>query len=311
MIKKFIRQFILTHSITRELFFFLGKHKVNLPKIDKAIALGKMKPANEKAENIIVSLTSYGDRIAELKYTLYSLVIQSVRPEKIVVNIAFKDEKRLNDDIKSFEKYGVEFFLCKDIRSYKKLLPTLQRFPYACIVTADDDLYYEKNWLKGLYEEHKKNPNDVCCHLVYKITPNNNKINAYNYWIHNYRRYSIDRSLFLLGGAGTLYPPNVFHKDINKEELFSTLAPLADDMWFYFMVVLNGGNIRQINNPQINYKFVNPYREYGISAGSTLTQQNVGENKNDEQFRNILSHYGITEKMFIDYIEGKINFKEQ
>lgn len=306
MLKTYIRQFILKHYITRELFFFLGGRKTNLRKIDKAIAYGNLQPVTEKAKNVIVSLTSYGDRIPDIKYTIYSLVMQSIRPEKIIVNIAFEDKELLNDEIKSFEKYNVEFNLCKDIRSYKKLLPTLQRYPNACIVTADDDLYFERNWLKRLYEAHKKYPDDVCCHLVYKITHHNGKINTYKSWIHNYRSFTADKSLFLLGGAGALYPPNVFHKDIDNEELFSTLAPIADDLWFYFMVILNGRKIRQINKAYIKLRFINPYREYGIISGSTLTQQNVGENKNDVQLRNILSHYGISEQKFIDYLDGKI-----
>lgn len=309
MIKSVIRQFILKHSVTRELFFILGKHKVNLRQIDNALVKGDLQLADEKARNVIVSLTSYGDRIPDLKYTLYSLVVQSIRPEKIIVNIAFDDETKLNDEIKAFEKYDVEFFFCKDTRSYKKLLPTVQRFPNACIVTADDDLYFEKNWLQELYETHKKYPDDVCCHLVYKITHHNGVINTYKSWIHNYRLCSADRSLFLLGGAGVLYPPNTFYKDIDKEDLFTKLAPLADDLWFYFMVILNGGTIRQVKNPQSNYRLVNPYREYGIVSGETLTQQNVGENKNDKQLRNILSYYNITEDMFIDYLEGKIDFQ--
>lgn len=305
MNKSQFRQFILRHSLTRELFFFFGRRKANLKKIDRALAKGQLTLSKEIAENTIVSLTSYGERIAELKYTLYSLVIQSVRPEKIIVNIAFEDEKYLNEKIKLFEQYGVEFYLCKDIRSYKKLIPTLQRFPDACVVTADDDMYYAKDWLKRLYEAHKKFPNDVCCHLVLKITHKSGKIDTYRKWIYNHKIYSTDKSIFLLGATGVLYPLDVFYKDICKEDLFMSLAPIADDIWFYFMVILNNKRIRQIKNPLTTPQFTNPYREYGITSGSTLMQQNVGENKNDIQFKNVLEHYGISEQQFIDYIENK------
>lgn len=304
MIKFKLRQFVLKHPVSRELFFFFGRRKANLKKVDRALKKGNIKCSEKKAEDVIVSLTSYGERIEELKYTLYSLVMQSVRPERIVVNIAFENEKFLNNEIKSFEKYGVEFFFCKDTRSYKKLLPTLERFPKVYIVTADDDLFYERTWLERLYDAHRKHPGDVCCHLVYKITHNKNKISTYQKWIHHYRVYGADRHIFLLGGAGVLYPPETFHKDVLNEDLYMTLAPYADDIWFYFMVILNKKTIRQIRNPLTNLRFVNPYREYGISGGATLTQKNVGQNKNDEQFRAILSHYKISEQEFIDYIEG-------
>lgn len=306
MNKTVIRQFILKHSLTRELFFFFGKRKTNLKKIDNLIAKRNIQIADKKADNVIVSLTSYGARIAELKYTLYSLVVQSVRPEKIIVNLAFEDEKYLNEELTFFEKYGVEFSFCKNTRSYKKLLPTLERFPNKCIVTTDDDMYYERNWLQGLYEEHLLYPNDVCGHLAYKIIHNNKNIKPYSEWIHNYKATCEDKSIFLIGCNGILYPSECFHKDILNENLYMTLAPFADDIWFYFMTILNGTLVRQVKNPIRNLRFVNPYREYGIVSGSTLTQQNVGENKNDIQFRNVFTHYGISEQKFIDYIDGKI-----
>lgn len=304
MIKSKFRQFVLNHSVLRELFFFFGRRKANVKKIDRALKRGNIKRPEKKAANVIVSLTSYGERIAELKYTLYSLITQTVLPEKIVVNIAFSDEEKITPELRQFESCGVEFYLTEDLRSYKKLIPTVERFPASCIVTADDDLFYKKTWLERLYKTHQKYPGDVCCHLVYKITHDGNKISTYQKWIHNYKARGADRHIFLLGGAGTLYPPKTFHKDILNEDLYMKLAPYADDIWFYFMIVLNKKNIRQIKNPLANLRFVNPYREYGISGGTTLTQKNVGENKNDEQFRAVLAHYKISEQEFIAYIEG-------
>lgn len=305
MNKDKIRNFILNHCCTRELFFIIGKRKTNLRKIDKALKKRKLEQSKIKANNVIISLTTYGERINELKYTLYSLVKQSIKPEKIIVNIAYEDEKYINTDLRDFEQFDVEFYLCEDIRSYKKLIPTLKRYPDACIITTDDDIYYEKNWLKKLYEEHKKYPNDVCCHLVYKITHDNDKINTYQKWIHNYKIYDSDRSIFLLGASGVLYPKGVFYKDILNNDLFMKLAPIADDMWFWFMVNLNEKSIRQIKKPYTNLRFINPYREYGISEGTTLMQQNVGENKNDIQFKAILDYYKISQKTLVEYFSGQ------
>lgn len=306
MIKNNIRQFVLSHTISRELFFFFGGRKANLKRIDRKLAKDNIKLAEEKAKNVIVSLTSYGERIPELKYTLYSLVVQSIRPEKIIVNIAYGDEKYLNEELKLFEKYNVEFYLCKDIRSYKKLIPSLKRFPNACVVTTDDDMYYSKDWLRRLYEEFLLHPDDVCCHILHKITFESNKINPYNKWINNCKATDAGKNIIGIGCGGILYPPNVFYKDILNEELFMSLTPYADDIWFYFMVILNNKSIRQIKKPLTNLCFINPYREYGITEGTTLMQQNVGENKNDIQFKNVLAHYGISEQRFIEYLSGKI-----
>lgn len=306
MIKQKIKRFALNHILTREMFFFFGKRKANLRKIDRLLAKDNLSVSKKRAENVIVSLTTYGERIAELKYTLYSLIVQSVRSERIVVNIAFEDEKFITDELRKLEKYGVEFFFCKNTRSYTKLVPTLCRFPASCIVTCDDDVYYEKKWLQRLYETYKQYPNDVCSHRLRKITYTDGKVNAYQKWAYNYKSSKAERSNFLLGVSGVLYPPKVLHRDVTREDLFTNLAPLADDIWFYFMTILNGNCIRQVVKPLINMRFVNPYREYGISGGTTLMQQNVGQNKNDTQFKAILDYYKISEEEFIKFITSEI-----
>ena len=45
---------------------------------------------------------------------------------------------------------GLEIRECDNLRSFKKLVPALQTFPNAFIVTADDDLYFAPNWLETL-----------------------------------------------------------------------------------------------------------------------------------------------------------------
>ena len=182
----------------------------------------------------------------------------------------------------------------------------MKRFPNACIITVDDDMFYLKDWLRRLYEDFQEHPDDVCGHIFHKITYANNKINPYHRWIKNYKALSAEKNIIGIGCGGILYPPGIFYKDILNEDLFMSLAPYADDIWFYFMVVLNNKAIRQIQNPLTNLCFINPYREYGITEGTTLMQQNVGENKNDIQFMNVLAHYGISEQKFIDYLDGKI-----
>ncbi len=41
----------------------------------------------------------------------------------------------------------------------------IEKYPNAIIVTADDDLYYKKHWLKELYELYVSKPGYVHCHI--------------------------------------------------------------------------------------------------------------------------------------------------
>lgn len=303
--KKKIRKVILGNHVLREIFFFLYKKKVYKTNIDKKIK--KMSDAivdKKKLKDLVISLTSYGTRLSELQYTLYSLVNQTIRAEKIIVNLALEDFNNVSTLLHSFQKYGVEFVMVEDIKSYKKLIPTLQKYPDKIIVTADDDLYYPRRWLEKLWINHLLNPRDIVCHLTVRIGFKENKLRAYNEWHLNKKESKASFSNLILSGAGALFPINSLYIDVCKVDLFMTLSPTADDIWDYFMAMLNKTKIRQIPNSYSNLRYVDPYREYGIIEGKTLTQVNVGLGKNDEQLLNILKFYNISETEFIEKIQS-------
>lgn len=309
--KKKIREFVLNNFLLKELFFFFGHRKANLRKIEKRIKkldVEKWKKI-EQIPNLVVSLTSYGERIKELKYTLYSLITQTIRPKSILVNISYEDKILITQELHFFENFGIIFNYCDNLKSYKKLIPILEEYSTQNIVTADDDIFYKSKWLEKLWKCHKKFSDEIICHLVYLISSNENKILPYTRWKHKEKIQDVSKKNFFLGGSGTLYPPNSLYKDVIKKELFTTLAPLADDIWFYFMAILNNTKIRQVKNPYNSLCYVNPYREYGIIKGQTLSQENVCENKNDVQFKNILNYYHILEENFVNFINGKEDLK--
>ncbi|MGP1411753.1 MAG: hypothetical protein ACTTKD_07950 [Peptoanaerobacter stomatis] len=308
--KKNIRIFILKHFLTRELFFFLTGHKLNRQKIDKKInhlfLSKKYVFSTSVAPQTVISLTSYGKRIPELKYTLYSLIVQKLHPEKIVVYLSEEDFNSVPDEILVFTKFNIEFRKCINIKSYKKLLPALQDFPNHSIITADDDLYYPATWFMKLYQEHLQNPSLVLCHQYVEITYKNS-LNSFKNWKINPRSYTSQRTNCILGGSGTLYPPGVLYSDATNYELITQLAPYADDIWFYFMCILNGTCIKQIEKPMRTLKYVDVYKEYEITPGETLTKINVNDGQNDVQLRNILDYYRIPEKRFIDFLNSEID----
>ena len=306
MTKSKLRSIILNNSLFRECFFLFGRKKINRNIIDRRIA--ELKDYNDNrvvVKDLIVSLTTYGERLNELQYTLYSLINQTIKPEKIIVNISYEDEKKLPNLLHLFEKFGVEFYSCENYRSYTKLIPTLIRYPTKNIITVDDDIYYPKKFLEKLWAEHLSYENQIICHMVYKITVDGDKINSYEEWVHNACIENENQSNFLMGVGGVLYPPESLYKDVNNSSLFLRLSPAADDIWFYFMSLLANTKIRQVKGPLNKLRYVNPYREYGIIDGQTLTQINVGQRKNDIQFNAIRNYYKIDEKKMVEYITGK------
>jgi hypothetical protein len=92
---------------------------------------------------------------------------------------------------------------------------------------------------------------------------------------------------------GGLYHKNYLFSDITNKELFLDLAPYADDIWFYFMLIKNNISIRVVKNPCNRVKYVNPYREYNLIDGYKLANVNVDSDQNDVQFKKVMDYYKI------------------
>ena len=247
----------------------------------------------EQGPRVIVSLTSYGRRVARtLKYPVYSMLLQSRRPDKIVVwldNECFSDDS-LPTSVKRLEKYGVEIRFCEDLKSFKKLVPTLRLYPDDIIVTIDDDIVYERNTLKCLLDRHNEFPDDIICTVAHIPTFGSAGLNPYKEWKLNVCK-SVEELIFPLGGSGTLYPPHSLYKDVVDPSLFLSLAPRADDVWFWIMALKNGKNIRLSGLNRLYRQIDLLYQQ--THKNSTLKETNMGENMNDIQIKAVLSHYGI------------------
>jgi len=296
-----IRTLLFSFAPIRELLFFIFGKKVYRRSVDKKISEllnGNRKLSVKKIDGLIVSLTSFPQRITEVKYAVYSLLDQTVRPENVILWLAENQFPNKEDDLPnellSLKKHDFDILWCEDLRSYKKLIPAVERFPDHFIATADDDIYYDKRWLEKLWKSHLKHPDSVICHVAKTVEfGSGGDIVPFTEWKRNTKDDRPPRLNVQLGAGGALYHKKYLHGDVCEKELFTRLAPNADDLWFYFMTLLNGANVRVAENSCANVKYVNPYREYGFEDGYTLLTDNVNGGGNDTQFKNIIDHYKI------------------
>ena len=90
--------------------------------------------------DVVVSLTSYGRRVKEgiVCYSIYSILRQTLQPKRIILWLAEDEwtEDTLPKKVAELKQYGVEIRFCENMRSYKKLLPTLQLLPDEDIITV-------------------------------------------------------------------------------------------------------------------------------------------------------------------------------
>lgn len=247
---------------------------------------------NENKKTLIVSLTSFPARIDKADKTIKSLLLQRKKPDAVILWLAEEQfpqgEKELPPQLLELKDFGLEIDWCRDIRSYKKLVPALKQYPEATIVTADDDIYYRKNWLTVLCKMQVEHPQAICAHRITKFY-----LEAKQYKVIRGGKDVWPEQLTVLhevtGCGGVLYPPHTLHKDITNAELFMRLCPTNDDIWFWVMAVLNG---TKICTPEAKKRQTEMIYVEGTQEGPTLYSINIdGEKLFWKDFERVLAYY--------------------
>lgn len=247
-------------------------------------------------EKLIVSLTSYPARMGCLHFVLYSLLTQTLKPDELVLWLASSQfpngEKDIPEKVLDFRKNGLTIKWCEDLRSYKKIIPVLREFPDDIVVTADDDLFYERDWLERLYTDYLKHKGEkwIFSHRNHGISFSGQEINPFELWLEPYknRRYEPTSLNFCTTGAGILCPPHIFYKDVLDERLFFYLAPFHDDLWLWAMALLNGAKIKQVEN---NIPVLKPVSMETEMSNNGETLYSINRVLHNVQFRYICQFY--------------------
>lgn len=240
---------------------------------------------------IVVSLTSYGSRIKSIHLCLESLLSQSLKPDRIILWLA-EDETLTNKYFRNLEERGLELRRCEDIKSFKKIIFTLHNFPDSIIVTADDDCYYPRKWLEGLYNAWLTDPKHIYCYRAHRMTMKTTgkevSVNPYSQWDFKSPGF-LGPSAFLVptGVGGVLYPPNSLDIEVLNKKAFMELCPNADDIWLKAMSLKKGVLCQKVkaNSPRF-YTLRN-------SQDNALYKSNWLESENDEQISNVFNKYGL------------------
>jgi len=239
---------------------------------------------------LIVSLTTIPERIHKVHLCIESLLRQTIKPDYLMLWISIPEDK-IPEKLDRLRKRGLQIRLCKDIGPYTKIIYTLRENPQSIIVTADDDHFYPKDWLKQLYDAYLREPQRIHCYRAHLMTQKpDGKLKKYNDW----RSLSpgIQGTLLLLfptGVGGVLYPPHSLSKEVLDEEVFMRLSPYHDDAWLKAMSLLKGTQCKKVSPFCPNY-----IRIRGVSKRSLskINFANRGE-KNDEQIQAVFEYYNL------------------
>lgn len=110
-------------------------------------------------EKAIISLTSWKARIGTVSKTLHNLL--TVCPGFHIVLVLSeeefpKKEEELPSDLKLFLDNDLIELLWtyKNTKSFKKVIPTMEKYPEVPVISADDDCLYKINYAEILYQNY-------------------------------------------------------------------------------------------------------------------------------------------------------------
>lgn len=249
-------------------------------------------------KEVIISLTSHGKRIEEVWMSIESIMQQTAKANKIIL---WLDEKeKLNNlpySLKIQMKRGLEVRIYKpDIRSYKKLIPTLLEFPNDIIITIDDDIIYDFNLIEKLIRSYSENPSYIHAARTHVMTfDNDGNLKNYADWRWMNSLAEKNSHLFFTGVGGVLYPPHSLDQEVFNEEVFTKIAPTADDVWFNAMALKKGTPIKKIKTR------TDTGEDHLINLSVQdigLLNINTGENAmNDPQIHEVYTKYNLLSKL--------------
>lgn len=239
---------------------------------------------------LIVSLTTYGKRLHEVYLTIESIMQQTIKPNKILLWLA-EDMKDVDIPIhlKRQQERGLELKYCKDIRSYKKLIPTMKEYPNDVIITVDDDVIYNTDTIELLVNAYRKRPNCVIANWALEMEMGDTMtIVPYSKW-KTVKEESESKRYLPIGCAGILYPPYSLAPEVMHDDVFMDICKYGDDIWFKAMALKNGYSCYV--TPQGIHE--HQYYDNPLWQDKGLTQVNINHNLNDKQIHEVFNKYNL------------------
>ena len=253
------------------LFGMLIRKKHNNYYVENRIATSCGLNQEERDEKIIVSLTTFPERINKIHIVINQLLTQTVKPDKLILWLAENQfpnkEKDLPEKLLKLKDYGLTIAWCEDLRSYKKLIPTLRDYKNEIIITYDDDIYYEKDSIEKLFKAYLKDKNCIHANRYSKLYFKKDSWKLYkakNLYFDLNSNKKPDYKNTIIGCGGVLYPPNSLSQEVLNVEKFKSLIPTQDDIWFWAMAVLNQTKINIVDGFTSDLITVEDTQEFGL-----------------------------------------------
>lgn len=240
---------------------------------------------------VVVTMTTHGDRIRLVWVALESIARGSALPRRLIL---FVDEPELRNPLPSplrrLQRRGLEILPAEPgLKVHAKYWPyvsTILRHEQPLVV-SDDDMVYPRTWLQGLVDAHLARPELVHAFRAHEIPCRDGALRPYREW-QPARGTAPSFAHFGTGVSGQILPPRLLDRLRDAGEAFLELSPRADDIWLHAIAVRAGIRTAQVEDESRNFPFV------PATQASGLYVTNVAGGENDAQLGRALAPGDVT-----------------
>jgi len=248
---------------------------------------------------VIISLASFGARLTESAYrSVNTLLDQNIDTglEKIILWVNGEAEvpwrlKTLSQVFKRFEIRQAP----EDLGPLSKLVWALKEYPEHTIITADDDMYYPRNWYMRLISTANRHPSCVVAYHAKWVKKLGITTGAWR----GEQAQSEHESFIIFphGDTGILYPPGSLHPDATNLALIKKLSRGSSDAWFWAMMLLQRTKCCCV---PFNHSRPISICEINTAGGTSLWRQNQVRDHISLYINQIINHYPELQKWLQD-----------
>ncbi|HHL6095809.1 TPA: glycosyltransferase family A protein [Klebsiella pneumoniae] len=233
---------------------------------------------------ISVNLTTMHSRLDLCAATVWSIINQSVQPDKI--NLWISNEPYLSDHgicdipawVEELNKINniVNVHYVKNTGPYRKIINAIINSEIDDIlVYADDDVIYGQQWLEFLLGQFYENNCNVAIAARIRIMERNifNKYKSYSSYSISMKKDKFEKDFIITGVGGCVLSKRMIKPSIIGDDAYLTISPKTDDIWISKM--LEASNTKVESSPdalRCVHEILHGYNT--LSSINTLTSKN-------------------------------------
>lgn len=253
-------------------------------------------PIIDPGSPVVVSTTTYGDRLRTVHLAIESIARGELRPRRHVLYLDDAEAfRRLTPQLRRLQRRGLEIvevphgFKVHTKHWFYTISSARHEWPLA---TSDDDILFPPHWLAELVATHEKHPQDVATPRAHKIALDGEGLAPYAAWTPvddirpSFRNFGTSVS-------GQIYPPAFLDEVRDAGETFRDVAPNNDDIWLHHLAALNGRRVVQTRAQPQHFPFVPGTQSAGlyftniaggandVQVAATYTDESLARIRND------------------------------